>query len=123
MLDGINLEELAALPREGIDFPTLRNYRAERLSVMTGFKSTDEVRPLSPHLIGEFFVLERLNSLHKIARQALVRLMWRGFPRCYQFIYRCRQDFPQHEMTALISEAPNSSSGRGPRLFYSHAFP
>ena len=110
MLDGINLEELAALPRKGIDFPTPRNYRPERLSVMTGFKSTDEVKPLSPHLIGEFFVFERLNSLHKIARQALLRLMWRGFPRCQHFIYRCRQDFPHHEMTALISEAPNSSS-------------
>lgn len=117
MIDSIDVEELATLHRYGIDLPTPRNYHHKRLTAMTGFPSTDKVRPLSPHLIGEFFVLERLNSLNKIARQALLQLMWRKFPRSHQFLYRCRQDFPKHEMTALISEAPSSS----PELALGHS--
>ena len=117
MLDGMNVEELAELRRDGIDFPTAKNYSPERLSAMTGFTTTDEVQPLRPHLIGEIFVLERLNSLNKIVRQNLLRLMWNAYPRCLQFLHRCREDFPHHRMTAQLSEAPKSASE--PALEYS----
>ncbi len=110
MVNGIDVELLAVCQRDGIDLPTTRDYHSERLAAMTGFAATDEVHPLSPHLIGEFFVLERLTSLNKIARSTLLRLMWCDFPGSHLFVYRCRQDFPQHKMIPLISEAPSSST-------------
>jgi hypothetical protein len=45
MLDGIDVEELATLHRDGIDFPTPRKYHPEQLAAMTGFAATDKVHP------------------------------------------------------------------------------
>jgi hypothetical protein len=102
MTGGVAVKDLPIAGAEGL-LPSVDDYDPARLEAMTGRDATDRVSPLEPDLIGELFVLERLDpSKHRRPAdrkraETLRRLGWSVNPQGMAwFLVSIHQDYPGH---------------------------
>jgi tetratricopeptide (TPR) repeat protein len=85
------------------------------LRALTGLADNfaEQVNPLQPDMLGELFVLERLNgtlgtqsnAVTRAETKTLLSLALAHHPRqMLDFVNRCLQDFPQHPALVLLTE-------------------
>lgn len=111
MIDGMLLKDLAtcALPRL---LPDSQTFDPSYYRSLSGSPAQIKLAPLTPDILGEMFVLQRVRQRHQLDNRAalLSQLAWKRAPSAISaFLEHAMRDFPRHSsLLLLIGQRPET---------------